>query len=297
MRLRDVFLCGFVGVALACSSVDVGGGGPGVDGGEIPDGQVVVSGDAAPQDDAGKPAVTFKIQFDYRFDTKGFFSDTKRRAALEGAARIWGTRIKTGFANVPKDTFILVRDPEHPKDPAQSFNIDYEIDDIVVFVGSSELGGGTLGLSSPTFGLSGVTNTSLASSLQARQKSVPFQPWTAWISFDENSPWFFDDTADSSAAIPSGQMDFVSVALHELGHVLGFGTADPFKAFVVDGKFTGAKAVGAFGGPVPLVNGAHFPNDILGADRPLMDVSDALGTRYVPKPLDIAVFQDLGYTF
>lgn len=299
MRRLSLLFLGLLPIAVACSSADVTPGNSSADGGESADGAVSVTDGGAGGDTGNTPdpTVTFKFQFDYRFDKKGFFSDPKRRAALEGAGRIWGRLIKSSFSNIPKGTFVLVRNPEQPTVAAQSFNIEYEIDDVVVFVGSAELGGGTLGTSSPTFGLSGITDSRLATALSERQTAVPFQPWTAWCAFDENTPWFFDDSADSSQVVPGDQMDFLSVALHELGHILGFGTADPFKGMVSGGKFTGAKAVALFGGPVPLSGPAHFPNDILGADRPLMDVSDSAGTRYAPKPLDIAVFQDLGYLF
>lgn len=294
MSLRSTLFFGFVSSVFACSSVSID-----ADGGGASD-AATVSPDGGVLEDGGPSVVTpsLKFQFDYRFDKKGFFSDPKRRAALEGAGRIWGRRIKSTFSNIPKGTFVLVRNPEQPTVAAQSSNIDYEIDDIVVFVGSAELGDDTLGVSAPSFGISGVTDKALATSLSDRQDKVPFQPWTAWCAFDETTPWFFDDSADTSLTVPSDQMDFITVALHELGHILGFGTAEAFKAQITGGKFVGSKAVALFGGPVPLVNGAHFPKGILGGDEhPLMDVSDPNGRRSLPLPLDTAVFEDLGYQF
>ena len=240
-----------------------------------------------------------KIHFDYRFDTKGFFSDAKRRAALEGAARIWRSRIKSTFPNVPSGTYVFIRNPEQPDLPSQGFNLDYEIDDLVVFVGAAELGGARAGRGGVSVGLSGVSDTQLRETLSARYNLAPFRPWTGWISFDETMPWHFDATPDSSDVPPTDKTDFISIALHELGHVLGFSGTPPFVALVSGDTFVGPKAVSVYGGPVPLASSAsHFPDDIFGGTkRPVMSVSSLRGQRALPSPLDIAVFEDLGYTF
>jgi hypothetical protein len=269
----------------------------------LPDG-APVPGDETTHD-AGTDAssalgpVRFKIQLDYRYDTAGFFSDAARKRALEGACRIWGRLLSDSFPNVPKGTFIRVRDPQLPNQPALSLNIDYEIDDLVVFVGSADLPAGTLGLSSPTAGLSGVTDPTLAAALQQRFDGPSFQPWTAWITFDTTTSFHFDSDPELGAPVPAGKIDFVSVALHEIGHVLGFGTADSFKSKITNGSFTGSKAVAAFGGPLPLTPDlGHVPNTTLsGGQRLLMDQSDATGARYLPTPLDKAIMEDLGFHF
>jgi hypothetical protein len=243
--------------------------------------------------------VRFKIQIDYRYDTAGFFADPARKQALDGACRLWGRLLSTTFPNVPKGTYIKVRDPQRPSDPAVALNIDYEIDDLLVFVGSAALPPGTTGSSSPTAGLSGVADATLAASLDQRFSGAAFQPWTAWITFDSGTAFHFDPTPELGAPVPAGKLDFVSVALHELGHVLGFGTAAAFKAQIAGGQFTGPKATALNGGPLPLAPDlAHVPNGTMsGGQRMLMDTSDALGARYLPTPLDQAVLEDLGYRF
>jgi len=243
--------------------------------------------------------VRFKIQVDYRYDKAGFFADPIRKQALEGACRIWGRLLSDDFPAVPKGTYIKVRDPEKPSEPALALTIDYEIDDLVIFVGSSDLAPGITGVSSPTAGLSGISDGSLAAALQQRFDATPFQPWTAWISFDSKTDFHFDPDPELGAAVPAGKLDFVSVALHEIGHTLGFGTADSFKSKISGGAFTGAKTVALFGGPLPLTADlGHVPNTTMsGGHRLLMDLSDGMGTRYLPTPLDQAVLEDLGLHF
>lgn len=258
------------------------------------------SSSASPATDPGLPPVRLKIKIDYRFDTKGFFASPERRAALQGAARIWGRLVQDDFAMVPKGTHVRVRDPEHPAEPAQALDIDEDIDDLVVFVGSSALAGSTSAASQATAGLAAITDDALRGSLEKRFYGTPFQPWTGWISFDEGEPWYFDPDAETPKAVPPGKLDFVSVALHEMCHVLGFGTADAFKAMASTGAFTGAKARAAAGGSAPALTNdrTHFASTVLAnGKRPLMDVSDAAGTRYLPTSIDLGVLEDLGYHF
>jgi len=248
------------------------------------------------------PPVKFHIRFDYRFDTKGFFTAPERKKALEGAARIWGRLVQDDFATVPKGTYAKVRDPEHPTEPAQALDLDADVDDLVIFVGASELPGSTTGTSQATAGLSGIADDALRTSLEKRFFGTPFQPWTGWISFDESEPWYFDPDPDVAKTIPPASLDFVSVALHEIGHVLGFGTADAFKALATSGAFDGAKARAAAGGKAPALTSdhAHFASTVLvtgAGTHPLMDVSDKAGTRYLPTAIDLAVLEDLGFRF
>jgi hypothetical protein len=93
--------------------------------------------------------------------------------------------------------------------------------------------------------------------------------------------------------------DFYSTAMHEMGHVLGFGTADAFEVLVDDtaGTYTGAAAVAVYGGPVPLSSSlVHWDSSLRSDGRPtLMDPSRTIGTRTPPTTLDRSAFTDLGY--
>ena len=265
------------------------------------------SADAStPPADAGVPdasaelgPVRFQIRIDYRFDKRGFFSDPVRRATLEGAARIWGRLLSDSFPDVPAGMFVFIKDPEDPYGSGTTFTLEYAIDDLVVFVGSAKLDGSQMALSGPSAGLSGVDDPTLLHALEARYTGTPFQPWTGSMSFDTATDFYFDPTPDAPHTPPADKVDFLTIAVHELGHVLGFGTSDAFKGRIASGTFTGMSAEALYSGPVPLASDLrHVPDSLtFGGKRLLMDVSFPPGVRYMPASLDKAFFEDLGYHF
>jgi hypothetical protein len=240
------------------------------------------------------------IQWDYRYDSQGFLTEVARRAVLQQAASIWGQYLRDDFETIPAGTEVLVRNPETPAVAGTVFRIDYPIDDLAVFVGSSEPidGGTTLGGARASAAIGSVTDVALSAKLQTRFYGADFSPWTGWLSFNNSVPWFFDPTPDTDGDIPADQFDVLTVALHELGHVLGIGACDAFTNLVdANGRFAGPKAVAVYGGPVPLSpDRAHLAKGTTSAGRPvLMDPGDRVGTRNYPTPLDVAMLADIGY--
>src|SRR5262249_16742005 len=75
--------------------------------------------------------------------------------------------------------------------------------------------------------------------------------WGGTVEFSSTANWSFAGTAGAPGA---NQLDFVSVAEHELGHVLGIGTSSGWYADVNPSSvtFTGPHAEASYGGPVPL---------------------------------------------
>jgi len=248
---------------------------------------------------SGGAGSTFDIHFDYRFDAKGLFDDPARRAALEAAGSLWASLLADEFANVPAGTEVLSRNPEDPETPGQVFTLDYEIDDLCVFVGFAPIDGlgGTLAASNNSAAIGSVSDPDLQAELSERYLGSDFQPWTGWIAFDQDEAWFYDSTPGDAGDIPAASSDLLSVALHELGHVLGFGASDAFVAQVVGAEFRGPDAELFWGGPVPLSpDGLHIEASVrVEGHRPLMDPSDAPGERYLPTPLDLAMLADVGY--
>lgn len=234
------------------------------------------------------------IKFDYRFDTLAFFTP-ERRVALEAAGAVWSNLIHDDFAPVPKGTGIRVKNPENRDEDVWVNSIEEDIDDLLVFVGTSEAIPG-LGRGGPS-GNTQTSDATLAAALAARRDGADFQPWAGSISFKASSNFYFDQTPATSNDIPFEAFDFTTTAAHELGHVLGFGTAKAFTNLTSGTTFIGPTAQAVYGGPVPLVSDASHFQDHLQSDGgdTLMDPGISNSLRVVPTHLDRAVLIDLGY--
>lgn len=255
----------------------------------------------APVSEPDAPVVPVRgisIVFDYRFDTAAFFT-APRRLALEAAAQHWEDLLVDDFPSIPLGTDIRTRNPQTPTAAAMSFPSDVAIDDVLIFVGcaANDGPGGTLATSNHSAAINTVTDATLREQLRSRYEGMDFQPWTGWISFDCGEDWFFDPTPATATDLPAGRPDFLSTASHELGHVLGFGTAMAYFARVSSATFIGTRAVATYGGPIPLIaNGTHFASGLSSGGRePLLDPSRPGGVRSTATPIDIAVLADLGY--
>jgi len=86
----------------------------------------------------------------------------------------------------------------------------------------------------------------------------------------------------------AGQIDFLTLAAHELGHVLGFLSLS-FEPFVVNNQFIGENAVVANGGePVQLADGVHT------AGGDLLSPSLTSNQREPLNAIHIAILKDIG---
>jgi len=97
------------------------------------------------------------------------------------------------------------------------------------------------------------------------------------------------------------------VAIHEIAHVLGFGTAPSWNRLVGSDGFSGPNAVAAHGGSVPLaIDGDGNPDDahwqdgtqstVAGVDQEAaMDPAINAGTRKFFTDLDWAALADIGW--
>ncbi|MBO1351675.1 MAG: hypothetical protein EBE86_031850 [Hormoscilla sp. GUM202] len=123
-----------------------------------------------------------------------------------------------------------------------------------------------------------------------------FQPWVGELTFDPDANWFFDSTPNTDGDIPFGQSDFISTALHEIGHVLGFGTADIFEQIGAGGAFDGPNALNVNGGqPIPLEGDLSHVEEGFLNDTVLLDPINIRGTRKLPTQVDLALLADIGY--
>lgn len=252
----------------------------------------------APDPDVVPTEVGLSIEFDYRFDTAGFFDSPESRGVLEEAARRWGVWLQDDFDTIVAGTPIYTRDPEDPS--LEPFiNIEDDIDDLLVFVGSAARDGSYAGSSATAAFPAESDDPELRAALYERWESTTnYEPWTGWASFDDDRDWFFDPTPATDDDVPAGSVDAMSIAMHELGHILGVSPSEAFSVHVVDGTFQGPRAMEVYGGPVPLAGDGfgHIADEVrIDGKRPLMSTRKPADARYEITRLDRAILADIGY--
>lgn len=235
--------------------------------------------------------MSFSIRFDYRYDSSGFFDDPVRRAALEAAAAEWAKIIQDDFAEVPSGTTFSIRNPSNLA--IESVTLTEPIDDILVFVGARAFPSATLAIAGPDGGDApgDVFAARISSDFRNQGAVSDFEPWAGFVSFNSAADWSFDISGPVS-----GRSDFLSVALHELGHVLGIGTSGAFDRWISDNHFTGPNALRLGNGdPIPLEEDhAHVKNGYAD-DSVALDPILINGTRVLISDIDKALLADIGY--
>ena len=258
-------------------------------------------------------ASAISIVFDYSYDTNGFFADAARQNTLNQAGAYLGNRLKdnlTAITSGGSDNFTA--NFSNPSDPTNSAsavsipNASVAANVIRVYVGASDLGGTTLGIGGPGgFGATGSSQAYLDNVASRGQTgalvnpATDFGPWGGALGFNSvNTPWYFDQDINSVESF-SG-FDFFSVAVHELGHLLGIGTANSWSNQISNGNFTGAFSSAAHGGSVPLANGAHWAMGMTGmyegsSRETAMGPNITAGQRNYFTDLDFAALKDIGW--
>lgn len=273
------------------------------------------------------PLHAFMIELDFTYDTQGFFDRQAARDTLTSAAAFYEGMIvdqitpiipSMGNSWVPSFTHPGTGNsfpdppptPENPNVPERNRQIP--ADTILVFAGARNLPGPSLGAAGPGSFIVGVPNPDWVLTLDTRGETnadgagaTDFAKWGGAVSFDtfdDNSSqprnWHFDPTTPPGP----GQNDFFSVALHELGHILGVGTSGSWNTFVTtsdagDSFFVGPASLDEFGAPVPLEDGpnpGHFASSGI-FPEPAMDPVLSPGTRKLLTDLDIAALRDVGW--
>ncbi len=193
-------------------------------------------------------ASALEIRIDYTYDTNNFFDTAEKRNAIESVARFYGEMISDNLLRIDPSEFsqaswsAVFTNPQTGgtgviDEPVIPENV------IIVFVGARELGGSTAGRAGPGGYSAGGFQSwferidgrgSAAAAADPNTARTDFALWGGSIAFDTPRTWNFSRTANSTGT------EFVSVALHEMGHVLGIGTADSWDNLLSGGTFNGS---------------------------------------------------------
>lgn len=273
----------------------------------------------------GNQTGNLRVVFDYSLDTSRFFGTSAndiRRVRLQQAADALVSRFSDTLTAVAPAQFVTVR-PQifHPSlGPANSAtgnlidlpqNPTIAANTIIVFAGARDLPGAVRGVGGtsainfsrtcipgPQCDQAVASQNAIRSRGQAgvlRSSPDDVAPLFGSISFDAptRDSFYYGDDPNGIAA---NQIDFLSVATHELAHVLGFGTSESWNRLTATGVFTGANARAAYvgSGNVPLVPG-HWAPSVVALQPTLMGPSIDLGVRIPFSELDFASMQDLGW--
>ena len=240
---------------------------------------------------------TLNIVFDYSRDTSGLFNSV-RQARLNQAAADFEQRLDdTLTAITPSGTNTWTA---RFTDPFTGQRIEFPNLRVpqnqlrVYVIGTNQLPASAPGFAgSGGFAASG-TNAWLDVVQRRGQPANQFSTWGGYIYFSTNATWH---DAASTSGLEGNEIDFLSVAIHELAHVLGYGDDDVFAPLVVGGRFTGARSRAVYGQNVPMsADLAHWADGTLSDGRETaMDPSIVGGERKTFTTLDWAALQDIGW--
>jgi hypothetical protein len=263
---------------------------------------------------AAPPARAISLVFDYTYDSGGFFtSNPTAVTALDSVAQFFSTNLIDSLSAVTTNGFntwsVDFFNPATGSGTVSHSDLSLAAGEVRIFVGGADLGSGTLGLGGPggyhgLFGTPSFVNAASTRGQAGVSTNTDFGPWGGSISFNSTASWYFDSDPSTSESFSSSASDFYSVALHEVGHVLGIGTADSWDTLVSSGSFLGAASGSAFGGPVPLnPTSSHWASDTMStiygtgtSQEAAMDPELTTGTRKLFTTLDMAALDDIGWT-
>ncbi len=259
---------------------------------------------------SAQATLTFTI--DYSRDTNNFFNTQAKKDSFQAAADYL-----SGLVANTSLTAITSAGSNHYNpdilDPGTggttSFtNQSVAANTIVVYAGGRDLGGSVLGVGGTSGGTaSGFSN--FLNTVSFRGNGTFSMTAVGSISFTTSSSFtfYFDDNLNTvEAGAMAGKVDFFSVAVHELGHVLGIGTNTSWASLASGGHtFLGGASTAANGGTAPALtsDNGHWADGttskIFGtttSQETAMDPTISLGTRKYFTTLDVAGLSDIGFT-
>jgi hypothetical protein len=253
----------------------------------------------------------------YSRDTSGLFADAQRRQAVELAGIALSARVRPHLeAIVPDATHRWTGYAADPSTGERMLLEDLTVpaNKIVVYVGARDMHDAALASETPASAtVEGEGDVAWLHLVDYRgAKPVvgipsyhpdPYGPWGGTLAFSTTVAWDDGASVSTPSRTPAGylpgtepNLDLFGTAEHELGHLLGFGTAPAWAFQTVGNTFTGARTEAVYGGPVPAdPGGAHWAAGTLSeGQHAAMDFESWQGRRFTA--LDYAALADMGWT-
>lgn len=289
---------------------------------------------------AQRPAAAITLEIDYSYDASNFFGAGNPSGATAGLqAKASLEAVASYYSQILTDTFSSIQTPPALasssfngvatwswsmsfNDPSNGASVVIEnatlaADVYRIYAGARPLSGSTLGIGGPggrgwasdnnggfftqaEINQINQTTQNLKTAVEMRGEASGFANWGGVITFDTGSIWNYNHLASPTM----GQNDFLSVAIHELGHALGLGASSTWNTYAATANFTGPAATSVYGSNPPL-NGArsHWASGTMStvfgtgtAQEAAMDPDITTGTRKRFTTLDAAALTDIGWT-
>lgn len=219
------------------------------------------------------------LQLDYSLDSSGFFT-ADRRTLLENTLNAVASRLDDTLTAVPSYTYGV-----STSNGSRQVTTSVPANTIKIYPFGDALTGSTVGQG---YGIWTVSDNNAMRGQQAND----YAPDVGFIQFDDDgsTDWYF---GSSTSGLTSNLTDFVSVARHELLHVLGFTSGQPtFDRYLQNSKFVGPNAEAAFhNSPVPM-DDSHVASSVTS----VMNASSLDGTREDLRDLEWGILKDIGWS-